>query len=102
MNDEFKHAEVRSRRDPEMIRQDIRRTRGEMDGTVDELVDRLSVGNLVDEVWQRFRHRSGNLDGVLKEHPIPLALIGLGLGWLVVEQATGGSSDSREGDNGQA
>jgi hypothetical protein len=91
-------------RDPDAIRRDIRRTRGELDGTVDELVDRLSVGNLVDEVWQRVRH-SGAGDGVgsvLREHPVPLALMGLGLGWLAVEQATGSSvSPSLRGEEGR-
>lgn len=91
----------RTDRDPETIRREIRRTRGEMDDTVDELVDRLSVGNLVDEVWQRMR-RSGSGEGVgtvLRDHPVPLALMGLGLGWMAVEQATGKSvaptADSR-------
>ncbi|TVP45131.1 MAG: DUF3618 domain-containing protein [Gemmatimonadales bacterium] len=81
-------------RDPAEIRQDIRRTRGEMDETVDQLVDRFSVGSLVDEVWHRVRQRSGggpDVGGILREHPVPIALMGLGLGWLAVEQASGRS-----------
>lgn len=81
-------------RDPEEIRRDIRKTRGEMDRTVDELVDRFSVGNLVDEAWQRMRRSGGggpDVGGMLREHPVPIALVGLGLGWLAVEQASGRS-----------
>ncbi|CAN5625428.1 hypothetical protein BH23CHL8_BH23CHL8_32160 [soil metagenome] len=81
-------------RDPDQIRQDIRRTRGEMDDTVDELVDRFSVGSVVDEVWQRVRRSSGggpDVGGLLREHPMPIASMGLGLGWLAVEQASGRS-----------
>lgn len=90
----------RTDRDPETIRREIRRTRGELDDTVDELVDRLSVGNLVDEVWHRFR-RSGSGGGVgtvLRDHPVPLALMGLGLGWMAVEQATGRSASPSSHD----
>jgi|GEM_PF-2699185 len=81
-------------RDPAEIRQDIRRTRGEMDDTVDQLVSRFSVGSVVDELWDRVRHRSGSgpdVGGMLREHPVPIALMGLGLGWLAVEQASGRS-----------
>lgn len=81
-------------RDPDQIREDIRRTRGEMDDTVDQLVDRFSVGSLVDEVWHRVRRSSGggpDVGGLLREHPVPIALMGLGLGWLAVEQASGRS-----------
>lgn len=95
----------RSERDPETIRREIRRTRGEMDDTVDELVDRLSVGNLVDEVWQRLRSSGsgGGVGTVLRDHPVPLALMGLGLGWMAVEQATGHSvSPGSERPEGRA
>lgn len=91
----------RTDRDPETIRREIRRTRGEMDDTVDELVERLSVGNLVDEVWHRLR-RSGSGGGVgtvLRDHPVPLALMGLGLGWMAVEQATGHSMSPSADDD---
>ena len=86
-------------RAPEEIRRDIRQTRGEMDRTVDELVDRFSVGNLIDEAWQRMRKNGGGDLGVgemLREHPVPIALVGLGLGWLAVEQASGHSMSTDE------
>lgn len=85
-------------RSPEEIRAGIERTRSEMHETVDALGARLSAGQIFDEIWHRMRS-SGGGDGssVLKEHPVPLALMGLGLGWLAVEKATGGSQDHASG-----
>jgi hypothetical protein len=76
----------------EDIRREIARTRSEMDQTVDAIGERLSPGRLVDEVWQHVR--SGEdlpaLRDVIREHPVPVALMGLGLGWLAIERMTGG------------
>jgi len=90
-------------RAPEEIRRDIRETRGNMDRTVDELVDRFSVGSLVDEAWRRMRHSGGDgmdVGGMLREHPVPIALVGLGLGWLAVEQASGRSMSTEKFGSG--
>jgi len=86
-------------RAPEAIRRDIRETRGDMDRTVDELLDRFSVGSLVDEAWRRMRQGGGaggmDVGGMLRDHPVPIALVGLGLGWLAVDSGT-----TRTGGNG--
>ena len=79
------------RRSPDEIRAEIERTRSEMHETVDALGARLSAGQIFDEIWHRMR--SGDGSSVIKDHPVPLALMGLGLGWLAVEKATGGSPD---------
>ncbi len=79
------------RRSPDEIRSEIERTRSEMHETVDALERRLTPGEIFDEVWQRFRGSGGGggAGEVVREHPVPLALMGLGLGWLAVEKATG-------------
>lgn len=77
------------RRSPDEIRADIERTRTDMHETVDALGQRLSAGQIFDEIWHRMRSGSGGDGaGIVKEHPVPLALMGLGLGWLAVEKAT--------------
>ena len=86
-------------RDPDEIRREIARTRAEMDDTVDELGERLSPGRLVDDVWARFR-RAGGLSAIgetVRDHPVPVALMGLGLAWLAIEQASGRSTAERVG-----
>lgn len=87
-------------RSSEEIRREIGQTRERMDRTVQALGDRLSPGHIVDRAWHRFRDGDGAVGEVLREHAVPVALMGLGLGWLAVEQATGRSTsgDGRSDD----
>ena len=91
---------TRARRPPEEVRQDIEHTLSQMDETVDALADRLSPEHLIEQAWGRLRGSTDDGIGrVVREHPIPLALVGVGLGWLAVEQATG--QDSGDGNGGR-
>ena len=83
-------------RSSEEIRQDIERTRAEMHSTVDQLEARLTPGQVLDEIWGRLRGGSGAGE-VVKEHPVPLALMGLGVAWLAVERATRGGDQGSHG-----
>jgi hypothetical protein len=78
-------------RSSEEIRRDIERTRAQMDETVEELRERLSPGQLVDEVWTSFKRQGRGTGDVIRDHAVPLALMGLGVAWLAVEEATGHS-----------
>lgn len=89
----------------EEIRRDIERTRAEMDHTVDALQDRLKPRHLLDDVLEAFRGSStsdsassggsGTADTFkdvgskilekLKENPMPAALIGAGITWLMFD-----------------
>lgn len=80
-------------RSPDEIRRDIERTRTDLHETVDAIERRLTPGELFDELWGRMRNSSGGAGEVVKDHPVPIALMGLGLGWLAIEKATGGDSD---------
>jgi len=94
------------------IRDDIRRTRAEMDQTVDRLAERLRPRHLIDDLIEVVRGKvnpgaaSGSggasameeakdygsaLLGSLKSHPMPAALIGAGVAWLLFEQVRGDS-----------
>src|SRR5690606_28580138 len=86
------------RRSPDEIRSEIERTRSELHETVDALERRLSPGELFEELWNRVRGSGTGAGDVVRDHPVPLALMGLGLGWLAVEKATGGreSESARE------
>jgi hypothetical protein len=92
-------ADAKTHRPPDEVRRDIEHTLSQMDETVDALADRLSPEHLIDQAWGRLRGGADEGIGrVVREHPIPVALVGVGLGWLAVEQATG--SDSHEGNGG--
>lgn len=96
---------------PEAIESNIRRTRVEMDETLDELASRLEPGRLVGDVWHAIRGRAGGAGDMAASfasnaarstgstilhqaarHPLPSALIGAGLVWMITEQARSGRS----------
>lgn len=88
-------------RSPDQIRRDIQLKREEMNETVMEIEDRLSAGQILDEVWSRVKSGKGRGVGdMVRDHPVPLALMGLGLGWLAVEQSGGSRRDHRSHDDG--
>jgi hypothetical protein len=71
------------------LRDDIRRTRAQMDVTVDAIEDKLTPGELFHEAWTLMRGgSSSSVNRVLRiarQHPMPAAIISLGLGWMVYE-----------------
>ena len=61
--------------------------RARMAGTAEEIRDRMSPGQLVDEVFHYMRDSSGsaavnNLGRQVRDNPLSLALIGAGVAWL--------------------
>jgi hypothetical protein len=76
------------------IRDDIRRTRAQMDATVDAIEDKLSPGELVHEAWGLFRGGSGSSVNrvwrIAKQHPMPTAILGVGIAWMAYESASDG------------
>lgn len=85
-----RHGSSHHRRS-EAIRADIERTRAELDRTVDALQQRLSPQQLVHGAFEALRENAGDstrrIVNVVKSNPIPIALIGAGLVWLLASQA---------------
>jgi hypothetical protein len=80
--------ETNAERSPEEIRREIERTRAHMDRAVEAISGRLSPGRFVDELWARAQTEgAAAVAHTLRDHPVPFALIGAGLGWLVMEGA---------------
>ena len=92
--------------DRDALRAEIEASRRRMDATLHALGDRLRGRHLLDELLHLLRQNQGNgtmikikdsithsadraLHGVLdtvKVHPVPVALIGAGVAWLIVEK----------------
>ena len=72
------------------IRDDICRTRAELDQTIDALQERLDPKVFMHSVFQSLRDNSGELMNraicTLKNNPIPTALIGVGVIWMLMNQ----------------
>jgi ElaB/YqjD/DUF883 family membrane-anchored ribosome-binding protein len=76
-------------RRPEEIEAEIERTRHDMDGTLTAIAERLTPGQLVDQGLDYMRNSGANeylvnLRQAATRDPIPLALVGVGLAWLMM------------------
>lgn len=87
-------------RRPHEIQAEIDRTRSEMDGTLRRIEQRLTPGQLMDQGLEYVKNSgiqefASNLGGSVKENPLPVALVGIGLAWLMASgRNSGGSSYS--------
>jgi hypothetical protein len=86
-------------RSPEQIETDIERTRTQMAETLDTIQKKFSPGQLLDQalnyldekqVNENLRRFGTNAGAVVKENPIPVALLGVGLTWLAMSGRNGG------------
>jgi len=73
---------------PAEILAEIDHTRHEMDRTLSAIEHRLTPGQLMDQGLDYLRHSGANefvqnLGGTAKQNPVPLALVGVGLAWLM-------------------
>ncbi|HSF48537.1 MAG TPA: DUF3618 domain-containing protein [Burkholderiales bacterium] len=88
---------------PQEIEREIERTRLEMSGTLQEIQRRLSPGQLLDEGLAYLREGgpaqfASNLGGSVKREPLPVALIGIGVAWLMFNGRRGKRYQSTDWD----
>ena len=87
------------------IEEDLKRTRGALDDTLGAIERRLAPGQLMDDGLHFLRNNGAteyvvNLGSAAKRDPIPLALVGVGLAWLMVSGRGGRRQWSNAGDDG--
>lgn len=102
--------------DPVVLRAQIERTRAEMGRTIDEIQTRLSPEYIKQQTQETIReatvekvenmaHTAGNKMNnwrssamqTVKENPIPAAMIGIGIGWLLFTDTNGRDEEIRRG-----
>lgn len=99
-------------RSPEEIRADITRTRAEMDETVGAIQERLSPEHIKNEVRKRTIgriRRAGQQAGsrakdfgstivdTIRSNPVPAAMVGVGLSWIIMKQRSRGNGGNGSG-----
>src|SRR3569833_806481 len=89
--------EQEDNRRPEEIENDIERTRAEVSSTIDAIQSRLTPGQMMDQAFAYARTSlpadfGANLGNTVRDNPVPVALIGVGIGWLMM---LGQNSDGR-------
>lgn len=91
-------------RRPEEIESDIERTRAEVSSTIDAIQSKLTPGQLMDQAVAYARTSlpadfGSNLSNAVRDNPIPVALVGIGLAWLM---ASGRNADGQARQRRQA
>jgi hypothetical protein len=76
------------------IEREVKQERAHVEQTLDELQERLSPGQMIDQVVTYLRGSGGtdfmrNLGETVKQNPVPLALVGVGLGWMMLADRSG-------------
>lgn len=76
------------------IEREVREERAHVEQTLDAIQDRLSPGQLVDQAVTYIRTSGGsdfvrNLGDSVRQNPIPIALIGVGLAWMMFASSRG-------------
>lgn len=79
------------------IEQEIEQTRTRMDETLGAIQEKLSPGQLVDQVLAYSKGGPGqyfsNLGRTAQQNPVPVALLGVGLAWLMMSSSKTGDRD---------
>lgn len=77
--------------DTDRIERDLEQTRVRLDATIDALQERLSPGQMLDQVIAWGREGGGaeftdNLMRTVRTNPLPVTLVGVGLAWLMASR----------------
>ena len=78
-------------RSPKEIEREIEEQRSDLTSNINELQDRFSIDTLVRQIGDQFREHGGDMgrsiSHQIKTNPIPLALTGIGLAWLMMSRS---------------
>ena len=85
--------------DPTLIERDLDKTRSRLGSHLSELQDRLSPGQVLDDLMVYFRGNEGaefgrSLLQNVRSNPMPAAITAIGLAWLMASKQGGGSEPS--------
>jgi len=81
------------------IEREVEGTRARLTNTIEELRDRVSPGQMMEEAVSYFRGSGGtelmqNLGRQVRDNPMPLLLIGAGVAWMMLGNRAGGSANA--------
>ena len=69
------------------LEHEVRESRADVERTLDAIQDRLSPGQLVDQVAHYLRDNGGdfarNFGDTVRQNPVPVVLVGVGLAWMM-------------------
>lgn len=86
-------------RAPEQIERDIRDTRAEVGATLDAIQSKLTPGQMMDQALGYLRTSlpadfGRNMNETVRNNPLPVALVGIGLAWMMASGRSGSAVHS--------
>jgi hypothetical protein len=90
---------------PEQIQREVQSSRARLGATLDQIQERLTPGQMLDEVLS-YGRKSGagefgtNFVDQVKANPLPVALMGAALGWMMLAPRSGQSEVTSHGSRG--
>lgn len=95
-NDRARTLRDDDRRAPEQIEREIRDTRAEVGATLDAIQSKLTPGQMMDQALSYLRTSlpadfGRNMNDTVRNNPLPVALVGIGLAWMMAS-GRGGSA----------
>ncbi|WP_299260153.1 DUF3618 domain-containing protein [uncultured Kushneria sp.] len=98
MSDQDQNQDQQDTRSPEEIEADINKTRSHLDDTLSDFQERFSSDHMMHSAMEYVKSDSArdyfsNLGRSVRDNPMPAALIGVGIGWLIYSS----NSDSSRG-----
>ena len=87
-------------RTPEDIERDIEHERARMAGTINNLQQKFSVDGIVRDVGRMFQDQGGEMGQTIRRtlgrNPAALAVVGVGLAWLLMGKSSNGADRDQE------
>lgn len=88
------------RKSPEQIEREVDQARAQVGRTLNELSDRLSPGELLDQALGMAREHGGefgrNLGAQVKNNPMPMILTSVGISWLMMSSGNKGAGQAAD------
>lgn len=82
------------------LEREVSAQREKVEARISEIKDKLSPGQLLDEALSYTKHGgahfASNLGGQISANPLPAALVGIGLAWLISSSASGQNNQPAE------
>jgi hypothetical protein len=85
------------------MQREVQESRAEVEETLEAIQERLSPGQMFEQVVDYMRSSNGsdflrNLGTMVRDNPVPVALVGTGLVWLMLSSSRSGRADDDEDD----
>jgi hypothetical protein len=90
-------------RSSQEVQREVQQSRAEVEKTLEAIQERLSPGQMFEQVVDYMRSSNGsdflrNLGTVVRDNPVPIALVGTGLVWLMLSSSRSGREYDDEDD----